>query len=99
MAKMMISKDTATTGAKTMYPALDYLQTMPADALAAAARGDINLNTLARHELANRGLNRAAKWVGFPEANRLAKQVPVRGANGKTIFVSIPDSEATTDAP
>lgn len=44
------------------------LQGMHKDILIAAARGDIDLNALARIELANRGLGMSGHWVGFKEA-------------------------------
>ncbi len=68
-----------------------YVQTIPSDILAAAARGEIDLNKIARAELANRGLNWQAKWVGFPEAARIAKMIPTRGPKGNMIAVSIPE--------
>ena len=45
-----------------------YLQCMSSDAVAAAARGDIDVVALFRAELANRGLDLAGKWVGFEAA-------------------------------
>lgn len=66
-------------------------QTVEADVLAAAARGEIDLNALAKQELANRGLNHAGKWVGFAEAERLSKLSYVRGPKGKRIAVSVPE--------
>lgn len=39
--------------------------------LAAAARGEIDLNRLAQEELASRGLDCAGKWVGFEVAARV----------------------------
>lgn len=48
-----------------------YLQTIPANILAAVVRGDVDLNELARHELTSRGLNPEGEWVGFQEADRL----------------------------
>jgi hypothetical protein len=71
--------------------AAEWLQTIPTEILAAAARGDLDLNTIARAELGNRGLNRAGKWVGFPEARRLAEQAPTFNANGERVFVTIPN--------
>ena len=51
--------------------ASEYLQTFPDDIIAAAARGDIDLNRLAREALASRGLDHNAKWIGFDAAARL----------------------------
>jgi hypothetical protein len=53
---------------------LGFLQTALTKVLAAAARGEIDLNRLAREELANRGLDTQGKWVGFTQA-RLAHQL------------------------
>ena len=50
---------------------LGFIQTALTKVLAAAARGEIDLNQLARKELASRGLDDQGVWVGFP----LAKQI------------------------
>jgi hypothetical protein len=42
--------------------------------LTAAARGDLDLNQLAREELASRGLDMAGQWVGFTQAAALANE-------------------------
>lgn len=42
-----------------------FIQVVPARILVAAAKGDLDLNILAREELANRGLDQAGVWVGF----------------------------------
>lgn len=52
----------------------DHLQCVPASVIAAAVRGEMDVMQLLRAELANRGLNSQAHWVGFREANRLAAQ-------------------------
>lgn len=39
--------------------------------LVAAANGEIDLNELARAEMANRGLGRDGKWIGFNAARKL----------------------------
>lgn len=48
-----------------------FMQALPAPFLAALARGSIDLLALAQEELANRGLDRQAKWVGFEAAQAL----------------------------
>lgn len=48
--------------------ASEHLQTFPDDIIAAVARGDIDLNRLARETLASRGLDHNAKWIGFDAA-------------------------------
>lgn len=52
----------------------DYLQTIPASAIAAGVRGEFDVMKLLRDELANRGLDHQARWVGFEVANRLASK-------------------------
>ena len=45
----------------------EFVQTMPTTVLAAAARGEVDLNTVARYELAGRGLDRSgASGSGSP---------------------------------
>lgn len=51
--------------------ALEMLQTFPAFLVAAAARGEVDLNTIAQIELADRGLDYDGKWVGFGKAEAL----------------------------
>ena len=58
---------------------LGFVQIADAKILAAVARGELNLNVVARRELASRGLDRHAKWVGFEKAAALAEQLPVCG--------------------
>lgn len=41
------------------------------DLLVKVIRGEIDLLALVRSELANRGLDRDGKWVGFDEAKRI----------------------------
>lgn len=82
---------TTTTTADTTRAASEHLQTFPSEILAAAARGDLDLNALARQELGSRGLDWSAKWIGFPKAAALAKCAPVRHANGRVTAVSIPE--------
>jgi hypothetical protein len=51
--------------------ALEYVQTFPVKLLVATLRGDIDLNAIARLELANRGLDREGRWVGFERARQI----------------------------
>lgn len=69
------------------------MQTVETAVLAAAARGELDLNAIARQELASRGLNHQGRWVGFAEAARLATLHPVRRADGKVTLVSVPENE------
>jgi len=45
-----------------------FIQTADTEVLAAVARGEIDLNLIAREELASRGLNDQGRWVGFDQA-------------------------------
>jgi hypothetical protein len=51
--------------------AFGAMQLLSSTVLAAAARGDIDLNAIASWMLASRGQDAACAWVGFPEAERL----------------------------
>ncbi len=50
---------------------LGFIQIAAAKVLTAAARGELDLNRLAREELANRGLDQNGAWVGFEEARAI----------------------------
>ncbi|MGH8585252.1 MAG: hypothetical protein ACREWE_03405 [Gammaproteobacteria bacterium] len=50
---------------------LGFIQTAAAKVLAAVARGELDLNRLAREELASRGLDQNGAWVGFQEARAI----------------------------
>ena len=56
---------------KPMETADQYMSVSPSEVLAAVARGEVDLNELARVVLAGRGLDQQARWVGFKEAARL----------------------------
>jgi hypothetical protein len=47
---------------------LKFLQIVGADVLSAACRGEIDLNLMAREELAKRGLDEDGRWVGFEKS-------------------------------
>lgn len=49
----------------------DQFQVIDSNLLAAAARGEIDLNHLARMELANRGQGTKGEWVGFDQAKQI----------------------------
>ena len=51
--------------------ALEDLQLFRSDLLAAIARGEIDLNHLAKVELASRGLNSNGEWIGFEKAREI----------------------------
>ena len=50
---------------------LGFMQTALTKVLAAAACGEIDLNRLAREELAARGLDDKGVWVGFARAKQI----------------------------
>lgn len=50
---------------------LGFIQTALTAVLAAAARGELDLNQLAREELAARGLDKQGHWVGFEKATEI----------------------------
>jgi hypothetical protein len=56
---------------------LGPIQTMLTKVLVAASAGEIDLNRLAREELANRGLDGNGLWVGFDRAKLLLKNIQV----------------------
>ena len=47
---------------------IDFLHSIPVRVLMAAANGSVDLNQLARQELANRGYDRGGVWVGYAAA-------------------------------
>jgi len=50
---------------------LEFVQTAPTRLLTAAAQGRVDLNHLARVELASRGLDLDGVWVGFARAREI----------------------------
>lgn len=52
---------------------IGFIQTAAANVLAAVARGEIDLNRIAREEMAARGLDQQGKWVGFDKAREIHK--------------------------
>lgn len=51
--------------------ACGVIQTMPTGALVHAAAGLLDLNLIAREELASRGLGLDGRWLGFEAAQRI----------------------------
>ena len=47
---------------------LGFIQIALTKVLASAARGELDLNRLAREELASRGMDQNGQWVGFDRA-------------------------------
>lgn len=50
---------------------VSFIQKASILVLAAAARGELDLNLLARKALASRGLDKNGVWVGFEQAARI----------------------------
>jgi hypothetical protein len=50
---------------------IGFIQIADAKVLAAVARGEIDLNRIAREEMANRGLGLHGEWVGFEMARMI----------------------------
>jgi hypothetical protein len=50
---------------------IGFIQIAPTKVLAAVARGEIDLNRIAREELASRGLGLQGEWVGFSGAKKI----------------------------
>jgi hypothetical protein len=50
---------------------IGFIQIADAKVLAAVARGEIDLNRIAREELAARGLGLNGEWVGFQKAREI----------------------------
>ena len=49
---------------------ISFIQTATVRVLVAVVRGELDLNVLAREELALRGLNDDGVWVGYRQASR-----------------------------
>lgn len=49
---------------------LGYISMADTDLLLAAAKGEVDLNEIARWVVASRGIGANGAWVGFPEAKR-----------------------------
>jgi hypothetical protein len=50
---------------------IGFIQIAQTKVLAAVARGEIDLNRVAREEMANRGLGLHGEWVGFQKARTI----------------------------
>ena len=50
---------------------IGFIQIADTKVLAAVARGEIDLNRIAREELASRGLDQNGDWVGFDAARAI----------------------------
>jgi hypothetical protein len=50
---------------------IGFIQIAHVKVLAAVARGEIDLNLIAREEIAARGLDKHGRWVGFERAAQI----------------------------
>jgi hypothetical protein len=50
---------------------IGFIQIADAKVLAAVARGEVDLNRIAKEELAARGLGLHGEWVGFKKARQI----------------------------
>ena len=73
---------------------IGFIQIAEAKVLAAVARGEIDLNRIAREELAFRGLGLNGEWVGFEKARRIHLEAYLMTRpDGKKVRVTIPEDE------
>ena len=66
-----MKKDTGYSAGAFTVDEIGFIQIADAKVLAAVARGEIDLNKIAREELANRGLGLHGEWVGFQRARQI----------------------------
>jgi hypothetical protein len=67
----VMEKKTGYTAGPFTVDEIGFIQIAEAKVLAAAARGEIDLNRIAREELAARGLGLHGEWVGFQNARQI----------------------------
>jgi len=53
---------------------IEFIQSATVRALVAVARGELDLNLIAREELTARGLDENGVWIGFEKARRIAQE-------------------------
>lgn len=73
-----------------------FLQTMDTDTLSRAYTfpSAVNMTRIAGSQLANRGLDKQGKWVGFDAAKRIHHGLyPAFNREGKRIWVTVPESD------
>ena len=66
-----MEKNTGYTAGEFTVDEIGFIQIADAKVLAAVARGEIDLNRIAREELASRGLGLHGEWVGFQKAREI----------------------------
>jgi hypothetical protein len=64
-ALMVLSINQRERNMNTAESFINELQTINSDTLSKAARGEIDLNIIAKEILANRGQDEFGNWVGF----------------------------------
>ena len=57
------------TDEETTMNLLEHLQPLPTELLSAMAKGEVDTQAIAARLMAERGLDREGKWVGFEKAN------------------------------
>ena len=67
-----------------------HLGLLPAAFLAAVARGEINLNAMAKQELADSGLDEYGDWIGHDNAAIRMDGHMIPRADGRRVWTSIP---------
>jgi hypothetical protein len=67
----VMEKKTGYTAGSFTVDEIGFIQIAEAKVLAAVARGEIDLNRIAREELAARGLGLHGEWVGFQNARQI----------------------------
>lgn len=50
---------------------LEHLQPLPTELLKAMAKGEVDVRAVAARLMADRGLDRDGKWVGFERADKV----------------------------
>lgn len=66
-----MDKNTGYTAGDFTVDEIGFFQIAATKVLAAAARGEIDLNRIAKEELAARGLGLHGEWVGFQKARKI----------------------------
>jgi len=59
------------TNKETTMNLLEHLQPLPTELLNAMAKGEVDTQAIAARLMAERGLDREGKWVGFEKAKEV----------------------------
>ena len=68
---MVAEKESGYSAGPFSVDEIGFIQIASAKVLAAVARGEIDLNRIAREEMASRGLGINGEWVGFEQARKI----------------------------